>query len=81
MISTKQRLEFGRSVVSRFSIILILSSLQRAFGQRGIGYPGTEEFSCVLREALKSLHTPVVIAIDIDADRNELLFRSDRFRE
>ena len=80
VISTKQRLEFGRSVFTNFNNPDFVK-LAESFGAKGYRVTSTEEFSCVLREALKSLHTPVVIAIDIDADRNELLFRSDRFRE
>ena len=80
VISIKQRLEFGRSVFTNFNNPDFVK-LAESFGAKGYRITSTDEFSCVLREAIKSLHTPVVIAIDIDADRNELLFRSDRFRE
>ena len=80
VISTKQRLELGRSVFTNFNNPDFVK-LAESFGAKGYRVTSTDEFSYVLREAIKSLHTPVVIAIDIDADRNELLFRSDRFRE
>ncbi|MDQ3084065.1 MAG: thiamine pyrophosphate-dependent enzyme, partial [Thermoproteota archaeon] len=54
--------------------------LAESFGAKGYKISSTSEFSCVLREAIKSSQTPVVIAIDIDAARNELLFRHDPFR-
>jgi hypothetical protein len=34
----------------------------------------TEDFKHILQEAKTSLKTPVIIAIDIDASRNQLLF-------
>ena len=80
VISIKQRLEFGRSVYTNFNNPNFVK-LAESFGAKGYRITRTDEFSCVFREAIKSSHTPVVIAIDIDADRNELLFRSDRFRE
>ena len=80
VISTKQRLEFGRNVFTNFNNPDFVK-LAESFGAKGYRVTSTDEFSYVLREATKSLHIPVVIAIDIDADRNELLFRSDRFHE
>jgi len=80
VISTKQRLEFGRNVFTNFNNPDFVK-LAESFGAKGYRVTSTDEFSYVLREATKSLHTPVVIAIDIDADRNELLFKSDRFHE
>ncbi len=80
VISTKQRLEFGRSVFTNFNNPDFVK-LAESFGAKGYRITSTDEFSGVLREAIKSLHTPMVIAIDIDADRNELLFRSDQLYE
>ena len=80
VISTKQRLEFGRNVFTNFNNPDFVK-LAESFGAKGYRVNCTDEFSYILSEATKSLHTPVVIAIDIDADRNELLFRSDRFHE
>jgi acetolactate synthase-1/2/3 large subunit len=80
VISTKQRLEFGRNVFTNFNNPDFVK-LAESFGAKGYRLTSTDEFSYILREATKSIHTPVVIAIDIDADRNELLFRSDRFHE
>lgn len=80
VISTKQRLEFGRNVFTNFNNPDFVK-LAESFGAKGYRVTSTDEFSYVLREATKSLHTPVVIAIDIDANRNELLFGSDPFHE
>ena len=80
VISTKQRLEFGRNVFTNFNNPDFVK-LAESFGAKGYRVASTDEFSYILREATESLHIPVVIAIDIDADRNELLFRSDRFHE
>ncbi len=80
VISTKQRLEFGRSVFTNFNNPDFVK-LAESFGAKGYRITSTDEFSGVLREAIMSLRTPTVIAIDIDAGRNELLFRLDRFRE
>ncbi|WP_458718810.1 acetolactate synthase large subunit [Candidatus Nitrosocosmicus sp. R] len=80
VISTKQRLEFGRSVFTNFNNPDFVK-LAESFGAKGYRVTSTCEFSSILREAIKSIDTPVVIAIDIDADRNELLFKHDLFRE
>ena len=80
VISTKQRLEFGRSVFTNFNNPDFVK-LAEGFGAKGYRITSPSEFQLALKEALKSLTTPVVIAIDIDADRNELLFESDRFHD
>ncbi|TVP41270.1 acetolactate synthase large subunit [Candidatus Nitrosocosmicus arcticus] len=80
VISTKQKLEFGKSVFTHFRNPDFVK-LAESFGAKGYKITSTSEFSCVFREALKSSRIPVVIAIDIDANRNELLFRHDPFRD
>ncbi|HKX98030.1 MAG TPA: acetolactate synthase large subunit [Candidatus Nitrosocosmicus sp.] len=81
VISTKQRLEFGKSVCTNFNNPDFVK-LAESFGAKGYRITSTDEFSCIFREAINSSqHIPVVIAIDIDANRNELLFRSDQFYE
>ena len=79
VISTKQRLEFGKSVFTNFSNPDFVK-LAESFGAKGYKITSTSEFSSILKETIESSsRTPVVIAIDIDADRNELLFRRDQF--
>ena len=79
VISTKQRLEFGKSVFTNFSNPDFVK-LAESFGAKGYKITSTSEFSSILKETIKSSsRTPVVIAIDIDADRNQLLFRRDQF--
>jgi acetolactate synthase I/II/III large subunit len=81
VISTKQRLEFGKSVCTNFNNPDFVK-LAESFGAKGYRITSTDEFSCIFREAINSSqHIPVVIAIDIDANRNELLFKSDQFYE
>ena len=81
VISAKQRLEFGKSVCTNFNNPDFVK-LAESFGAKGYRITSTDEFSCIFREAINSSqHIPVVIAIDIDANRNELLFRSDKFYE
>jgi acetolactate synthase I/II/III large subunit len=81
VISTKQRLEFGKSVCTNFNNPDFVK-LAESFGAKGYRITSTDEFSCIFREAINSSqHIPIVIAIDIDANRNELLFRSDQFYE
>ena len=79
VISTKQKLEFGKSVFTNFSNPDFVK-LAESFGAKGYKITSTSEFSSILKETIKSSsQTPVVIAIDIDANRNELLFRRDQF--
>ena len=79
VISTKQRLEFGKSVFTNFSNPDFVK-LAESFGAKGYKITSTSEFSSILKETIKSSsRAPVVIAIDIDADRNELLFQRDQF--
>ena len=81
VISIKQRLEFGKSVCTNFNNPDFVK-LAESFGAKGYRITSTDEFSCIFREAINSSqHIPVVIAIDIDANRNELLFKSDQFYE
>ena len=73
VISTKQSLELGKSVFTRFQNPDFVK-LAESFGAIGYRVDRTEDFKHVLKKAKASLKTPVIIAIDIDASRNQLLF-------
>lgn len=73
MISTKQSLELGKSVYTRFQNPDFVK-LAESFGAIGYKVEKTEDFKQILQRAKSSTRKPVVIAIDIDASRNRLLF-------
>jgi acetolactate synthase-1/2/3 large subunit len=73
VVSTKQVLELGKSVFTRFQNPDFVK-LAESFGAIGYRVDRTEDFKHVLQKAKASLKTPVIIAIDIDASRNQLLF-------
>jgi acetolactate synthase-1/2/3 large subunit len=73
VISTKQYMELGKSVFTRFQNPDFVK-LAESFGAIGYRVEKTEDFKHFLQKAKTSLKTPVIIAIDIDASRNQLLF-------
>jgi acetolactate synthase I/II/III large subunit len=76
VISTKQSLELGKSVFTRFQNPDFVK-LAESFGADGYKVNTTAEFKQILQKAKTSLKKPVVIAIDIDASRNQLLFEKN----
>ena len=76
VISTKQSLELGKSVFTRFQNPDFVK-LAESFGAIGYRVYRTGDFKQILQKAKASLKTPVIIAIDIDASRNQLLFEMD----
>jgi acetolactate synthase I/II/III large subunit len=76
VISTKQSLELGKSVFTRFQNPDFVK-LAESFGAVGYKVNTTGEFKQILQNAKTSLKKPVVIAIDIDASRNQLLFEKN----
>jgi len=73
VISTKQSLELGKSIFTRFQNPDFVK-LAESFGAIGYKIKQTSDFKTILQEAKASLKKPVIIAIDIDASRNKLLF-------
>ncbi len=73
VISTKQTLELGKSVFTKFQNPDFVK-LAESFGAVGYKVTKTLEFKDILERAKASLKKPIVIAIDIDASRNKLLF-------
>ena len=72
LISTKQKHEFGTSVFTEFGNPNFIQ-IAESFGAKGFHVKSTEEFSRTL-EIIKSIQDkPIVIAIDVDYSRNEVL--------
>ena len=72
LISTKQKHEFGTSVFTEFSNPDFVEIAQ-SFGAVGFHVKSTEEFAQTLEKAKSILEKPVVIAVDVDYSRNEVL--------
>ena len=80
MISLKQSMEFGRSAFTRFTNPDFVK-LAESFGAVGYKVNSTQEFQRVLRKARDSVAVPVIIAIDVDYSRNDILLEdSNSFR-
>ena len=80
MISLKQSMEFGRSAFTRFTNPDFVK-LAESFGAVGYKVNCTQEFQRVLRKARDSVAVPVIIAIDVDYSRNDILLEdSNSFR-
>ena len=76
MISLKQIQEFGRSAFTRFSNPDFVK-LAKSFGAIGYHVKSTEEFPKILEKAKESTSVPVIIAIDVDYSKNQLLLNAD----
>jgi acetolactate synthase-1/2/3 large subunit len=76
MISLKQIHEFGRSAFTRFNNPDFVT-LAQSFGAIGYYVKSTEEFSKILEKAKESTSVPVIIAIDVDSSRNQILLNDD----
>jgi acetolactate synthase I/II/III large subunit len=76
MISIKQIQEFGRSAFTRFSNPDFVK-LAKSFGAIGYHVKSTEEFPKILEKAKESTSVPVIIAIDVDYSKNQLLLNAD----
>jgi acetolactate synthase-1/2/3 large subunit len=72
MISMKQKHEFGKSVFTKFTNPNFVT-LAESFGAVGYVVKSTKEFSNILEEAKKIKDKPVIIAIDVDYSRNNVL--------
>ena len=72
LISTKQKHEFGTSIFTEFSNPNFIE-IAESFGAVGFHVKSTEEFAQTLEKAKSILEKPVVIAVDVDYSRNEVL--------
>jgi acetolactate synthase I/II/III large subunit len=80
MISLKQSMEFGQTAFTRFTNPDFVK-LAESFGALGHKVKSTQEFQSILRKAKDSLSVPVIIAIDVDYSRNDILLEdSNSFR-
>ena len=72
LISTKQKHEFGTSMFTEFGNPDFIQ-IAESFGAKGFHVKSTDDFSQTL-ENIKSINDrPVVIAVDVDYSRNEVL--------
>jgi acetolactate synthase I/II/III large subunit len=76
MISLKQIHEFGRSAFSRFNNPNFVT-LAQSFGAIGYHVKSTEEFPKILEKAKESTTVPVIIAIDVDYSKNQILLKDE----
>jgi acetolactate synthase-1/2/3 large subunit len=72
MISIKQSMEFGRTAFTRFTNPDFVK-LAESFGATGYKIRNTQEFHRTLEKARDSVSIPVIIAIDVDYSRNNIL--------
>jgi acetolactate synthase-1/2/3 large subunit len=80
MISLKQSMEFGRSVFTRFTNPDFVK-LAESFGAVGYKVRNTQEFQTILKKARDSEYVPIIIAVDVDYSRNDILLEdSNNFR-
>jgi len=80
MISLKQSMEFGRSVFTRFTNPDFVR-LAESFGAVGYKVRNTQEFQTILKKARDSEYVPIIIAVDVDYSRNDILLEdSNNFR-
>jgi acetolactate synthase-1/2/3 large subunit len=78
MISMKQKNEFGKSVFTKFTNPNFIK-LAESFGAVGYIAKSTEEFAKILDDAKKIKDIPVVIAIDVDYSRNDVLLNDSHY--
>ena len=80
MISMKQKNEFGKSVFTKFTNPDFIT-LAESFGAVGFVAKSTEEFSVILEDAKKIKDKPVIIAIDVDYSRNNVLLNDSNYEK
>ncbi|MGH9978115.1 MAG: thiamine pyrophosphate-dependent enzyme, partial [Nitrososphaeraceae archaeon] len=80
MISLKQSMEFGRTAFTRFTNPDFVK-LAESFGAVGYKVRYTQEFQTILKKARDSVSIPILIAVDVDYSRNDILLEdSSNFR-
>ncbi|AJM92307.1 acetolactate synthase large subunit [Nitrosopumilus piranensis] len=72
LISIKQKHEFGKSVFTEFGNPNFVQ-IAESFGAKGFQVKSTQDFSKVLKEAKLITDKPIIIAVDVDYSRNEVL--------
>jgi len=65
-------MEFGKSGFTKFENPDFVM-LAKSFGAVGYKVNSAPEFEIVLKKAIKSIDVPVVIAVDVDYSRNNVL--------
>ncbi|AFS81057.1 acetolactate synthase [Candidatus Nitrosopumilus koreensis AR1] len=72
LISTKQKHEFGKSVFTEFGNPDFVK-IAESFGAKGFHVKSSQEFEQSLKDAKLVQDKPIVIAVDVDYTRNEVL--------
>jgi len=78
MISMKQKNEFGKSVFTKFTNPDFIK-LAESFGAVGYVAKSTEDFEKILEDAKKIKDAPIIIAIDVDYSRNNVLLNDSHY--
>ncbi len=78
MISMKQKNEFGKSVFTKFTNPNFIK-LAESFGAVGYVVKSTKNFPKILEDAKKIKDKPVIIAIDVDYSRNNILLDDSNY--
>ena len=78
MISMKQKNEFGKSVFTKFTNPDFIK-LAESFGAVGFVVKSTKDFSRILEDVKKIKDKPVIIAIDVDYSRNNVLLNDSNY--
>ncbi|MDH3489946.1 MAG: acetolactate synthase large subunit [Nitrosopumilus sp.] len=78
MISMKQKNEFGKSVFTKFTNPDFIK-LAESFGAVGFVVKSTKDFSKILEDVKKIKDKPVIIAIDVDYSRNNVLLNDSNY--
>ncbi|MFQ5439903.1 MAG: acetolactate synthase large subunit [Nitrosopumilaceae archaeon] len=76
LISLKQRMEFGHSGFTKFTNPDFVM-LAKSFGAKGFQVKSVKEFQSALSEATQSTEIPVIIAVNVDYTRNEILLNDE----
>ena len=72
LIALKQKMEFGLSEFTKFENPDFVM-LAKSFGAIGYKVNSAPEFEIALNKAIKSIDVPVIIAVDVDYSRNNVL--------
>ena len=76
LISLKQKMEFGQTGFTKFNNPDFVM-LAESFGAKGYKVNSADEFQSALIEASQLIDTPVIIAVDVDYSRNNILLNDE----
>ena len=76
LMSLKQKMEFGQTGFTKFNNPDFVM-LAKSFGAKGYKVNSADEFQSALIEASQLIDTPVIIAVDVDYSRNNILLNDE----